>query len=85
VGDEALEAAKDLAAFGLNGNVVKEREIELAGRKGREHTIEVEGRGEVRVRNLPAGRRMYSVLVAYQPRFLNAKAAQYFLESLRVE
>lgn len=85
VGEEELEAVESLGAFGLGGKVVQKRELEVGGRQGREHTIVVEDKVEVRVRNIPAGRRMYTVLVVYKRGFLNAKAADYFLDSLRVE
>jgi hypothetical protein len=72
------------AAHGLNGKVVREQDVEQGGRKGREHTIEVKDKGVVRTRLFWSGRRLYFAQVAYRPRFLNAKAADYFLDSLRV-
>jgi hypothetical protein len=82
---ERLQASAFWAAFGLNGKVVDEREVEQGGRKGREHTIEVKDLGVLRTRLFWSGRRLYFAQVAYKTQFLNAKAADYFLDSLRVE
>jgi hypothetical protein len=82
---ERLEASATWAAFGLNGKVGSKREVKQGGRKGQEHTIEVQGTGVVRTRLFWSGRRLYFALVSYVPRFLNAKAVDYFLDSLRLE
>jgi hypothetical protein len=38
----------------------------------------------VRSRNFWVGRRLYGIMVACQPRFLNVRAADYFLDSFRL-
>jgi hypothetical protein len=83
---ERLDSSRDFAVVGVNGKLVKEREIELSGRKGREQIIEVPDMGGIlRARNFWSGRRLYIVQVVSKPAFLNAKAADHFLDSFRFE
>jgi hypothetical protein len=82
---ERIKAAFDSMPFGSKKKVVSDREVVISGRKGREQTIEVEGMGLMRIRLVWSGCRMYNILFASQRQFLNAKAANYFLDSFRIE
>jgi hypothetical protein len=86
---ERLDFGRDstVAGFkakGLTYKVADETPIEFGGRKGREFRVEVEEMGFVRSRIFWAGRRLYQVKVASQTRFLNAKAADFFMNSFRI-
>jgi hypothetical protein len=82
--DERLDASRDWGLFGLGGKLVGERAVTQHGLKGREQVVEVEGKGVVRTRLFWAGRKLYQANVVSKPRFLNAKAADYFLDSFRL-
>jgi hypothetical protein len=81
---ERNRAIAEQAAAGLKGKVVQQRDVNQGGRKGREHTIEVADKGVVRARVFWSGRRLYIVSVVSQPKFLNPKPADYFLDSFRL-
>ncbi len=74
-----------LSATGLKLKVTSESPIEVGGRSGREFVVEVEGMGFLRSRLFWKGRRLYQVKVASKPEFLNPKAADYFMDSFRIE
>jgi hypothetical protein len=81
---QLLEASTAAAAFGVQGKIVRAGEVVQGGLKGREHTIDAGKPGIMRARLFWSGRRMYTVMVVYQTQFLNAKAADYFLDSFRL-
>jgi hypothetical protein len=88
--EERLEFGRNsvLAAFkakGLTVTLSGDAPVEVGGRKGREFRVEAEGMGFVLSRIFWEGRRLYQVKVASQPRFLNARAAEYFLDSFRLK
>jgi len=82
---DMLAMSRDVAVAGLGGKLVGEQAIEQHGRKGMEHRIEVEGKGTLRTRLFWSGRRLYQVHVAGKPQFLNVRAADYFMESFRLQ
>jgi hypothetical protein len=45
----------------------------------------MKGKGVSRSRLFWVGRKLYQVNVSYQPWYLNSKAADYFLDSFRLE
>jgi hypothetical protein len=63
---------------------MEEKKVSQGRLSGREFLVEVEGMGQLRSRHFWVGRSLYTLLVAYQPRFLNARAADYFLDSFRL-
>jgi hypothetical protein len=73
-----------LKAKGLRLKLSGEAPIEAGGRNGREFLVEAEGMGFLRSRLFWEGRRLYQVKVASKPEFLNAKAADYFMDSFRI-
>jgi hypothetical protein len=84
--EERFRAAKELVpAFFPGGQVVEDKEISSGGLRGRESLLEVEGLGRLRSRNFWVGRRLYGLMVAHQPQFLNARAMTYFLDSFRLK
>jgi HEAT repeats len=82
--EQWLNSTRDLMPVFLGWKVVSEKPIEQSGHKGRERVVEAEGLGFVRSRLFWVGRRLYQVQVAYQERFLNEPAADYFLDSFRL-
>jgi hypothetical protein len=88
--EERLDFGRNsvLAAFkakGLTVTLSGDTPVEISGRKGREFRVEAEGMGFVRSRIFWEGRRLYQVKVASNPKFLNARAAEYFLDSFRLK
>jgi hypothetical protein len=79
------KATELVPAFFPGGKVVEEKEVLLGGLRGREHLVEVEGMGRMRNRQFWAGRRLYALLVAFKPQFVNERAVAYFLDSFRLE
>jgi hypothetical protein len=73
------------ALFGLKGKLIRDQPITQGALKGREQVIEVEGMGTLRTRAFYRGPRQYVIFLASQPRFLNSRAAEHFLNSFRVE
>jgi len=82
--EERVNSSRDAALFGLGGKLVSDKAISQHGLKGREQTIEVEGRGVCRNRVFWVGNTLYQVNSSYVPRYVNAKAADYFLDSFRL-
>jgi hypothetical protein len=80
---ERLDAMRDWTVTGMGGRLLREETTEQNGYKGREHVIEVEGKGVARTRLFWAGQRLYQVNVTFKREFLNPKAADYFLDSVR--
>jgi hypothetical protein len=78
------QATKDLI-LANGGKVVEEKKVSVGGLSGREHVVEVERLGQLRTRQFWVGRRLYTVMMAYKPQFLNPRAAAYFLDSFRLE
>jgi hypothetical protein len=76
--------ARAVALAGMGGTLVHERPVESHGRKGREYLDQVGGMF-VRSRLFWARPRLYQILVAYSPEFLNPRAADYFLNSFQLE
>jgi hypothetical protein len=84
--EERFQATKDLAPlFFHGGKVVEEKQVSRGGLNGREYLLDVEGIGQLRSRQFWVGRKLYTVMVAYKPQFLNPRAAAYFLDSFRPE
>ena len=69
----------------LGGKLAREQPVEQHGNKGVEYVIEVETKGTIRSRFFWSGRRLYQVQVVGKPPFLNTRAADYFLDSFRLE
>jgi hypothetical protein len=87
--EERLDFARNSILAGVTGQklvgkVVEEKPVETEGFQGRDFRIEVEGMGFIRSRIFWKGRRLYQVKVASKPEFLNALAADYFLESFHI-
>lgn len=85
-------AEEDRVATGLQmilaitgGNVQAEGSLIVQGRKGYERLIEVEEKGLLRQRVFWVGSRCYLIQVAGAPKFWNAKAGDYFMESFHFE
>jgi hypothetical protein len=85
-------AEKDRVDSGLQmilaitgGEVQAEAEVTVQGRNGYERLIEVKEVGLLRQRVFWIGARCYLVQVAGAPRFWNAKAGDYFMDSFRFE
>ncbi len=77
---------KDSAPFFFTGGeVVEEKNLSLGILRGREYLIEVEGLGRLQNRVFWVGPKLYGLIVAYKPEFLNARAATYFLDSFRLK
>jgi hypothetical protein len=72
-----FEAEHETSLAAMGGKLVREDRIEQHGWKGNEYLIEVEGLGQFR--------RRYTVLAAFNTQFLNANAAQFFLDSFRLD
>ena len=92
--EESLQLMKreDIVAGGqkqvlqvLGGQLVREQPVEQHGSKGVEYVIEVARKGTTRSRFFWSGRRLYQVQVVGRSPFLNARAADYFLDSFRLE
>jgi hypothetical protein len=83
--DQRLDAARDLVLAKTDGKLREEKPIEQHGSKGREYVIDVEGNRVVQTRHFWAGRRLYQVSVTFPPKFWNAKAADYFLDSFQLD
>jgi hypothetical protein len=85
--DERWQATKDSVSLFLPGaKVMEDRPVSQAGMDGRELLVEAmagEAKGHVRSRCFWAGRKLYVAMVTFTTEFLNARAADYFLESLR--
>jgi hypothetical protein len=83
--EERFRIMKDAVSSSLPGaQVMEEKEVSLGNLRGREYGLEVEGKGRVQSRQFWVGRKLYAVTVVYQPRFVNAPAAAYFLDSFRL-
>jgi len=67
--------------FGLK--IIEDREINIEGLFGWQIVAESE-LGFLRKRLFWIGRRLYQVQVAFQPKFVNADAGEYFLNSFRI-
>jgi hypothetical protein len=80
-----FEAEHETSLAAMGGKLVREDRIEQHGWKGNEYLIEVEGLGQFRQRAFWVGRRRYTVLAAFNTQFLNANAAQFFLDSFRLD
>jgi hypothetical protein len=83
--EERFRALKDSAPMFTNGEIVKDKEISLGEHRGREYLLEVKDKGFTRCRHFWVGRRRYAAMVVYAPKFVNAAAADYFLDSFRLE
>jgi hypothetical protein len=83
--EERLRGMKDAAPFFMGAKVVENNKVTLGDLTGREYVLEVEKVGRVRSRHFWLGPRLYSVMVVYKPEFLNPSAADFFLDSFRVE
>jgi hypothetical protein len=83
--EDRLATGRELALAAVGGKLVSEKPVGLGGRKGVERVVEVEGRGTLHSRLFCVGARLYGVQVAGKPEFLNEKAADYFLDSFRLE
>jgi hypothetical protein len=71
--------------FFPGGKIVEEKEILLGELCGREYLLEVEGQGCLRSRQFWVGQKLYSLMVAHQPEFVNARAMTYFLNSFQLK
>jgi hypothetical protein len=83
--EERIDASRDMTLFGTGGKLIEDKPITLNGLKGRELTIEAGELGVLRSRQFWVGRKKYLAGLAYKPEFLNARAADYFLDSFRLE
>jgi HEAT repeats len=83
--EDLFQRTKDSAPFFTGGKVVEEKKVSLGGRDGREYLLDVEGQGRLLSRQVWVGPKLYAVMVAYKPQFLNAQAAGYFLDSFRLD
>jgi hypothetical protein len=81
---QRFDNARDWVVAQLGGKVVIDEQVEQNGLKGREQEIAVEGMGFLRTRHFWVGNRLYNILVASTPEFVNRKAAEYFLNSLKI-
>jgi hypothetical protein len=82
--EQRLAAADALVGVGLEAKVVHDQPIEQSPHVGRELVIET-ALGMVRNRVFWVGRRQYTFIVVFDRRFLNGKAAEYFLDSVRID
>jgi hypothetical protein len=83
--EERFRRAREANPQFPGGKVVEEKKVSAGGHDGREYLVEVEGQGFLVCRHFWVGQRLYGVMVAYTPKFLNARAAGYFLDSFRLE
>ena len=77
---EFLQEARNGLAVQLNGTVILEKAVQLAGNSGTEFAISSEN-GHVKARSFMVGPRVYTLLVVYNPS-VGAPDAQSFLTSL---
>ncbi len=83
---ERFDATRETVLAMSGGTLLSERTVTLGGRVGREQAILVGGKSTLRSRLFWSGRRMYHVGVTYaEPRYHNRTAADYFLDSFRLE
>jgi hypothetical protein len=83
--EDRFNGIKSMVGVGLEAKITNDRAaIEQAGHKGRELIIEAANGGQLKNRIFWVGRRQYAVMVAFVPKYLNYKAADYFLDSLQI-
>jgi hypothetical protein len=70
--------------FGEDAKLLEDKLVEQGPLRGREFLIEKD-QTQLRHRCFWIGQRQYSVMVSFPPRFVTAKAANYFLDSFRVK
>lgn len=84
--EERFRGTKDSLPFFTGGKLVEEKDVSQGELRGHEYLLEFEGpRGRLLSRQFWVGPRLYAVMVAYKPEFLNARAAGYFLDSFRLD
>ena len=81
-GSQFVQEAKNGLATQLKGTVTLEKAVQLAGNEGIEFAASSEN-GDVKARSFMIGRRLYTLLVLYNPS-IGAPQAQGFLASLKL-
>ncbi|HZV04036.1 MAG TPA: HEAT repeat domain-containing protein [Gemmataceae bacterium] len=86
--EDFLAKARDSTVERFGGKLIGGQPVEQNGRSGIEYRIEVERDGTpllVRARLFWVDNRLYQVYVSGVPKFLNARAADYFMDSFQVD
>jgi hypothetical protein len=82
--EDRFEGMASMVGLGLEANLVSNEAVVQGTHTGRQLVIETP-LGAFRNRLFWVGNRQYAVMVVFDPRFLNATAADYFLDSLHIE
>ncbi len=82
--DKRLDHARDGAVASTKGKLVREKSLLLDGYPGRELEIEIEGKARVIVRMYAVKNRLYQLVAAGNPEFVDSADAAKFLTSLKL-